>query len=638
MSSPQPIYRNVAFGRAAQLVQTNADGVTLIKSADALEAHPERLLERLVHWANLRPEHIFLARRSLVNGAATGPWEKLSYQLVLEQTKRIGSALVARALSQDAPIAILSENDLDHARLALAALYVGIPYAPVSVPYSLQSQDHSKLKHIVRLLTPGMLFVSDGARYCNAVVAALQELQVSKPGAGCEVVVARNAAALRDAGISCTEFSELLGHAALSSADQAFTRTNSHTIAKFLFTSGSTKLPKAVINTQGMMSANQQMISQCLPFLQAKPPVLLDWLPWNHTFGGNHNVGIALYHGGSLYIDDGKPMPGAFEISLQNLREVSPTIYFNVPRGFDMLSQALKADDGLRQNFFKNLDVMFYAGASLPPAVWQSMYDEAERTLDGLRVPMITSLGMTESAPAFFIINRNEVRPGEIGVVMPGVELRLVPVGDKLEGHYRGKSISPGYWKSPDETAAAIDHDGWFNSGDAFKLVDPANPDLGLRFDGRTAEDFKLDSGTWVSASTLRARLAQLAAPYVSDSVITGADRSNVAALLVANPDLLRALAPHLAPDLPAAQVLRDPMVKAWFADLLKRVNEGVTGSAERILAFGILEGALSLDKGEVTDKGSLNQRAIIKERGALVEAVYNAATGAPESAYLTIH
>jgi feruloyl-CoA synthase len=637
MSQAQPQYRQVAFGRSQQLVETQANGVTMIKSADALGSHPERLLERLVQWAKERPDHIFLARRSLVNGSATGPWEKLSYQLVLEQTRRIGSALVKRPLSPDAPIAILSENDLDHARLAFAALYVGIPYAPVSVPYSLQSQDHSKLKHIVRLLTPGMLFVSDGARFSKAVVAALQELHASKPGAGCEVVVARNASALRDAGIQCTDFSDFLQHEALASADEAFARTNSHTIAKFLFTSGSTKLPKAVINTQGMMAANQQMISQCLPFLQAKPPVLLDWLPWNHTFGGNHNLGIALYHGGSLYIDDGKPMPGAFDISLQNLREVSPTIYFNVPRGFDMLSQALKADNALRQSFFKDLDVMFYAGASLPPAVWQSMYDEAERTLNGLRVPMITSLGMTESAPAFFIINRNEVRPGEIGVVMPGVELRLVPVGDKMEGHYRGKSISPGYWKSPEETAAVIDQDGWLNSGDAFKLVDPANPDLGLRFDGRTAEDFKLDSGTWVSASTLRARLAQLAAPFVSDSVITGADRSNVAALLVPNADLLRSLAPDLPPDAPVAHILRAPQVRDWFADLLKRMNDGVTGSADRIIAFGILEGALSLDKGEVTDKGSLNQRAIIKERAALVEAVYNASAGADESKYLTI-
>ncbi len=637
MSTAQPQYRHVAFGRGKQLVQEQSNGATLIRSGEPLEAHPERLLERLVHWAGVRPEHCFLARRSLVNNAPTGPWERLSYRLVLEQTRRIASALSLRALSADAPIAILSENDLDHARLALGAMYAGIPYAPVSVPYSLQSQDHSKLKHIVRLLTPGMLFVSDGARYCAAVISALKELQLAKPGAGCEVVVARNAAALRDAGIYCTEFSALVNQELLPAADQAFASTNSDTIAKFLFTSGSTKLPKAVINTQGMMSANQQMISQSLPFLQSKPPVLLDWLPWNHTFGGNHNLGIALYHGGSLYIDDGKPVPGAFEQSLQNLREVSPTIYFNVPRGFDMLSQALSADAELRQKFFQDLDVMFYAGASLPPAVWQSMYTLAEQTLNGLRVPMITSLGMTESAPAFLIINRNEVRPGEVGVVMPGVELRLVPVGDKLEGHYRGKSITPGYWKSPEETAAAIDSEGWFNSGDAFKLVDQANPDLGLRFDGRTAEDFKLDSGTWVSASTLRAKLAQLAAPYVSDSVIVGADRSSVVALLVPNPDLLRTLAPTLAADSPAATVLRQPQVLAWFADLLSRVNAGVTGSADRIVACGLVEGALSLDKGEITDKGSLNQRAIIKERAALVEAVYSAPVGTQDSAFITI-
>ncbi|MGH8708760.1 MAG: AMP-binding protein, partial [Burkholderiales bacterium] len=485
------------------------------------------------------------------------------------------AALLERGLSAERPLAILSENSLEHLLLLLGALHVGVPCAPVSPAYSLLSTDHAKLRRVMALATPGLVYAQDEARYARAVAAAVPE--------GTEVMYG----AVPEAGAS-------------AKVDEAHARTGPDTIAKFLFTSGSTGEPKAVINTQRMWCANQQMLAQALPHLAAVPPVLVDWLPWHHTAGGNHNIGIVLYNGGTLYIDAGRPQPGLIETTVRNLREVAPTVYFNVPRGYEALLPFLRADRTLRRTFFSRLGLMQYAAAVLPQPIWKA-YEELALATCGERILWITGYGATETAPFVMSTNRGATRAGTVGLPVDGVEMKLAPANGKLEARFRGPSITPGYWRDPDLTREAFDDEGYFRTGDALRFLDPDDPAQGLEFDGRIAEDFKLTTGTWVSVGPLRARVIAAGDPWVQDAVIAGHDRGEVCALVIPRPGA------H-APDLQR---------------LLDALAARSTGSSSRIARALLLAAPLSIDAGEITDKGSVNQRAVLAARADLVEMLY---------------
>src|SRR5690606_26986435 len=397
--------------------------------------------------------------------------------------------------------------------------------------------------------------------------------------------------------------------------------TGPDTIAKFLFTSGSTREPKAVVNTHRMWCANQQQMLQSMPVLGEVPPVLVDWLPWNHTFGGNHNFGLALYNGGTLYIDDGRPTPALIGETLRNLREIAPTVYFNVPLGFEAIAHAMKDDARLRRTLLSRARMFFYAGAGLAQPVWDALHRVQEQEI-GERIVMGTGLGMTESGPFALFITSPDVRAGDLGVPAPGVELKLAPSGDKLEARYRGPNVTPGYWRAPQETSEAFDEEGVFRAGDAVRRIAPRNRHKGLRFDGRVAEDFKLASGTFVSVGPLRARIVALGAPYVQDAVITGLNRNEVGALVFPTP-LVRELA-GLAPDAPLEAVLAAAPVVERFRNLLEALAAEATGSATRIARMLLLAEPPSIDSGEITDKGSINQRAVLRRRDALVQALHD--------------
>ncbi len=586
-----PACRRVALGDARVCVERDPRGHTLLRSASVLGPYPQRITERLLKWAREAPDRTFIARRD-----ASGGWRRISYREALANARSIGQALLERGLSAERPLVILSENDLEHAMLALAALHVGVPFTSVSPAYSLVSQDLGKLRYVLELLTPGLVFVSDRARYAKAVAVLPRDAELAVGAAP-----SREPAAMVDAA-----------HAAI----------RPDAVAKFLLTSGSTGMPKAAIQTQRMLTSNQQMVVECLPFLQHEPPVLVDWLPWNHVFGGNHNFGITLYNGGTLYIDDGKPTPQLIGETVRNLREIAPTVYFNVPRGFEELVPYLQREPALREHFFSRLKMLFFAGAGLAQPVWDALDELAVQTC-GERILWVSGLGATETAPSVTFTRGDRVRSGMIGLPVPGVEVKLAPVGEKLEIRARGPSIMPGYWRQPELTRTAFDEEGYYRLGDAVRWVDPADHGQGLFFDGRIAEDFKLSSGTWASVGPLRARFIAEGAPYVQDVVLAGINRDWIGALVFLRLDDCRRLCPELSPHASAGEVLRHPAVRAQFQLLLDRLAAGATGSASLIERAILLEVPPSIDLGEVTDKGSINQAAVLEHRAGLVEALY---------------
>jgi feruloyl-CoA synthase len=595
-------------GCLAASAERRADGAVVLRSTEPLQPFPERLSDKLEYWAQAAPDRVFMARRE-----RGGDWRKITYAQMLERARAVGQALVARGLSAERPVAILSDNDLEHVTLAFGAMWAGVPYAPVSPAYSLVSQDYGKLRHILGILTPGLVFAS-GAAYGRAIAATV----------GRDVEVGMTEGTLE--GRAVTPFAELLATSPGAEVDAAHAKTGADTIVKFLFTSGSTKQPKGVINTHRMLCANQQMLRQSLAFLADEPPVLVDWLPWNHTFGGNHNVGIVLYNGGTLYIDDGKPTAAGIGETLRNLREISPTVYFNVPKGFEEIASAMELDDALRESLFRRVKGFMYAGAGLSAHVWEQLERLAERTI-GERIAMLTGLGMTETSPSSMFALKPGIRAGHIGLPCPGVEAKLVPADDKLEVRFRGPNVMPGYWREPALSAEAFDEEGYYRTGDAVKFVDPADPQQGLAFDGRIAEDFKLATGTFVSVGPLRAKLIAAGAPYVQDVVVTGLDRDDVGVLFFPRLDECRRLA-ELPADAAAADVLAHPAVHDLFQALVDRGWREGTGSASRVARALVLAEPPSIDRGEITDKGSINQRAVLTHRAALVERLYAGAPG----------
>jgi feruloyl-CoA synthase len=598
-----PPLRAISFGNPAVAIDLRGDGTIYLRPKIALGDYPVRITDRLHHWADNEPERIFMAERN-----ADG-WRKITYAQLLASARRIASGLLARDLSPQKPIVILSGNSIDHALMAFGALYAGIPFCPVSPAYSLISKDYGKLGYLMKLLTPGLVFADDAAKFADA-------LRANVP-AETEIAVSRGALSGRDV----TSLADLLATPEHPGLDATHDAIGPDTIAKFLLTSGSTGNPKAVINTQRMICANQVMLRETLAFLKDEPPVIVDWLPWNHTFGGNHNIGLTLFNGGSMYLDDGKPMPGGIEETVRNLREISPTVYFNVPKGYESLLPYLRDDAALRAKFFSRLHAMFFSGAALSPYIWNRL-DELAVQETGVRVPMLTGLGATETSPFFMSVTPLTSRSGHVGLPVSGNDAKLIPNNGKLEVRAKGPNVTPGYWRQPELTAKAFDEEGFYIFGDAIKPVDPDDFHAGFDFDGRISEDFKLGSGTWVSVGPLRARFVAACAPLVRDVVIAGINRDELSALVVLDLDGCRVINPALPPGELAAAAA-DPIIRQAFAERLKQFASEATGSSTRISRAVLLDMPLSIDRGEVTDKGSINQRAVLEHRAGLIDALY---------------
>ncbi len=579
------------------------DGAILLRPRKPLDQYPARTMDALEHWAGVAPDRVFLARR-----AAEGQWQKLTYAQTLARVQRIAEGLLDRNLSADRPIAILSGNSIEHLLLAFAATWAGIPYCPVSPSYSLSSGELNKLRYVMGLLTPGMVAAFGTRPFVRAITD----------------VVDADVELLTDADIAFDRPTTTLAQLERTPSprlDTAHAHTTADSIVKFLLTSGSTGDPKAVITTERMLCSNAMMLRQALPFLLTEPPVIVDWLPWNHTFGGSHNVGLVLFNGGSLYVDDGKPTPGGFATTLQNLREISPTVYFNVPKGFDALAHALQEDPPLRRTFYRRLHAYFFAGASLPQHTRDAL-DRMSLEERGFKVPMISGIGATETGPSVTFTTPAAENTSVIGLPAAGNLVKLAPLEGKLEIRVRSPSVTPGYWRRPDLTAAAFDEEGFYRLGDAVRLIDPQQPTRGLVFDGRIAEDFKLASGTWVSVGPLRARLIAALSPLVQDVGIAGLDRDFLAAILI--PDIAAcAEALDLSHEPTHAELGEHERLLVLLRERLARHAADFPASSMNIRRAILVQSPLSLDHGEITDKGSVNQRALLQRRMDHVLAMY---------------
>lgn len=568
------------------------DGSFVLRSPRPLGPHPRRVGEWLEEWAAQAPERTFLAERP---GGVSGEWRRVNYVEALAAVRAIAQGLLDLGAAPDRPVLLLSENGIDHALVQLAAMHVGVPAAPVSPAYSLVSRDFAKLRAIAAAVGPGLVFADDPALYAPAIAAAIPAapLLASAPAEGVTATIG-----------------DLRGRAPGAAVERASAAVGPDTIAKILFTSGSTGQPKGVVNTHRMLCSNQKAILQVWPLLARRPPIVVDWLPWSHTFGGNHNFNMVLASGGTLYIDGGKPAPGRFEATVANLRDVSPTLYFNVPRGFERLAAALEEDAALAAHFFARLDLLFYAAAALPQSTWERLERLAARHRPEEKVPFVSAWGSTETSPLVTSVHFPIDRAGVIGLPAPGCALKLAPVAGaegKLEMRVQGPNVTPGYWeRGGGVRAIALDEEGFLPTGDAGRLEDDADPARGVVFDGRTAENFKLSSGTWVAVGELRVRVITACAPYVQDAVVAGHDRDDVALLLFPAPTTLE----------PAALRLR-------IAAGLRAHNAAHPASSSRVARALVLGEPPSIDEGEITDKGYINQRAVLSCRASFVERLY---------------
>jgi feruloyl-CoA synthase len=580
------------------------DGTICIRALDPLGPYPRTMTDRLEEWAANTPDAIFIADRGMEEA-----WRMVTYAEANRAIRSLAQAMLDARLSVEHPLLILSGNEIEHALIGYAAMLVGIPHAPISPAYSLVSKDHAKLRHIVGLLEPGMIYVNDGAKFASAIDAAVDPSVL--------LVVRKNP----PAGRTVRLFDDLAATVPTDAVGAANAAVGPDTIAKFLFTSGSTGMPKAVITTQRMLTCNQEMIRSALAFLADEPPVMLDWMPWNHVAGGSHNLGIALYNGGSFYIDDGMATPEGIKRTVRNLEEISPTLYFNVPKGYELLVEQLAANEALRNNFFQRLKLMQYAGASLSQHTWDGL-DQAARAATGERIMIITGYGSTETAPFAFTTTWAVDRAGLVGLPAAGLEVKLVPNGEKLELRLRGPNVTPGYWKQPDKTAESYDEEGYYKIGDALKFADPDDIGRGFVFDGRVTEDFKLSTGTWVNVSGVRLGAISACAPLVRDVVLTGLDRNHIGALIFPDLHACRNVAGHES-GADAEVVVAHPAVRAAFQARLDALASKATGSASHIARAILLTTPPSIDAGEVTDKGSINQRAVMAARAGLAEDLY---------------
>ena len=581
----------------AEIVSTaRADGSVLVAQVAPLGAHPETMSERLEHWAAVAPHRTWMAERA----PGGGDWQRVSYGEALSFVRSIGQALLDLGLTTERPLVILSGNSIPHALMALGAQYVGIPSAALAPAYSLASQDHSKLHGIRDQITPGAVFADDLHAFAPAINAAfpwLPRLGVTGPEA---------------------DWQGLLDTAATEAVDTARAATGPDTVAKFMFTSGTTGTPKAVIQTQRMLCANMEQVTDCYSYLRDEPPVILDWAPWNHVAAGNLMFNIAIYNGGTFHIDGGRPTPGGMAETIRNLREVRTNWYFNVPAGFEMLLKAMDEDEGLARTFFADLKLMYYAGAAMAQHTWDELKAAAVRAT-GEEILLSTGLGATETAPFALFQTHPQPSPGNVGVPAKGISLKLVPNDGKWEARVKGPNVTPGYWRDAELTAEAFDDEGYYQLGDALRFADPDDAGAGFFFDGRTAENFKMSTGTWVSVGTLRAKLVDALGGLARDAVIVGEGRDELGALLVP-------FRPECAELVPGGAEMSDDALyghatlRAEIAARLAAYNATATGSSLRVPRAIILLNPLDLDRGEVTDKGSVNQRAVRSHRPHLIE------------------
>ncbi|WP_373049991.1 feruloyl-CoA synthase [Thalassovita aquimarina] len=577
------------------ITETRADGTLVLTSAHPMGAVVDTTGDWLHEWADKTPDAVFIAER---DGAG---WREVSYAQALETVRNLGAWLLANGYDKKGPVLVMSGNSVDHGLLALAAQYVGMAVVPVAEQYSLIPGAHERLLHIAEKVRPGLLFVDDAARYAQALnmpeLAGYDVLASKTDGAPRDVIAIEEALKGGDADVDAT-------HAAVTP----------DTVAKILFTSGSTSNPKGVITTHRMMCVNQTQIADAFPVLRAKPPKILDWLPWNHVFGGSHNFNMMLANGGAIYIDDGKPTEALFPRSLENMKMHTGTLAFNVPVGFARQVEALRADPELRKAFFTDLDFTFYAGASLPQEIWDAL-GEMAMEVTGTVPLMVSSWGMTETAPATLLVHERVNRSGIIGVPVPGAVIKLIPDEDgRYELRCKGPNVMPGYFEDPEKTAESFDPEGFLITGDAVKLVDPNDPGRGLTFDGRISEDFKLTSGTWVRVASLRTALMTALEGLIGDLVITGHDRADLGVLLF--------------PAQPAGgaegDIVTDAALVEEVQERLARLAGTATGSSTRIGKALICAEAPSLKDHEITAKGNLNTRKVLTRRAALVEKLYD--------------
>jgi feruloyl-CoA synthase len=572
-------------------IERRADGCMILRTEVRLEPTGGLLHDHLLKWALARPQQTFLAERV----APTDHWRTVDYRGAYDAAARLATAFAARPLGPERPILILSGNGITHQLVALAAMMAGIPYAPLSVAYSTMSGDLGNLRAVLKVLDPGLVFAADAAPFARALAIDAMSGRDIVLGHGYETVKG----AISLASLLATPIDDAVSGRARELPPQ--------TTAKILFTSGSTGTPKGVPTTHRMMCTSLSQIEAMWPFMQDHTPVILDWLPWSHVFGGSFSFNTVLKYGGTLHIDDGKPISDEIARTLRNLRDVRPTLYWNVPKGYELLLPLLQGDAEARQNFFGDLTLMFYAGASLPAPLWREFVTLGKRTT-GRMIPMTTSWGLTETAPSITMINRAALAPGNIGIPMPGLELKLVPHQGKLEARVRGPNVMSGYRNLPEVNKTAFDEEGFFRTGDALLFADPGDPAQGLIFNGRTTEDFKLLTGTWVDAATVRLRALAALAGLIMDVVVTGADRDEIGLLVFC-------AAGH-DPD--------DVIFRTKLSAALLGLNSEASGASQRVTRAIIMRQPPSFDSGEITEKGSLNARLIRELRNDLVEALYS--------------
>jgi feruloyl-CoA synthase len=575
------------------------DGSRILRSEMPLEPYEASLGVLLRRWGTEAPDRVFLAER---NGDSD--WINLTWGEANRKASGVAQALLDRGLGPRRPLLLLSGNAIDHALLTLGGFLAGVPVVPVSPAYSLMSQDYGKVKHIAALVKPGLVYAADAGPFSGALAAV--------DFGGAEIVLSKGAGA--------TPFTELVDTHPTAAVDEALSAVGPDSLAKVLFTSGSTAMPKGVLNTHGMLVANQQSLAQIWPFTADTPPVLVDWLPWNHTFGGNHNFNLILKRGGTMYIDAGRPAPPLMPTTVRNLTEIAPTIYFNVPAGYGALLPFLERDAELRARFFERLDLIFYAAAALPQDLWTRL-EAVARSERGEPVMMTSSWGLTETSPLATAAHFPIDRAGVIGVPVPGVEIKLTPVDGKLEMRVKGPNVTAGYLGQPELTAKAFDEDGWYRTGDAGKLEDPEDPNKGLVFDGRVVEDFKLLTGTFVSVGNLRIAALAAASPLLMDAVVCGHDRDYVA--LLAWPNLAAAREIAGLPDAEPEELVRSPRLADFLRERFVAYNAANPASSTCIERVTLLAEPPSLDANEITDKGYVNQRAALERRAVHVAALF---------------
>ncbi|HEY5070792.1 MAG TPA: AMP-binding protein [Caulobacteraceae bacterium] len=578
-------------------IERRGDGSILIWSNYPMGAGPRSIAHLLADRAASFPDRPFIRQRA----PGHGPWRTLTYGEALASAEAIGQWLLSRSLTGADAVMVLSGNSINHARMMLGAYTAGVPIAPISPAYSLLSADHEKLRHCFAVVRPRVVFAEAGAPFQRAfdTLRSLDPALVFVTADGC--------------GDGAVSLESLLATAPTKEVGRARESLGPASVAKYLFTSGSTGMPKAAPQTHGMMTAviaaQEGLRTENAPDPDAQPPESLEWMPWSHISAGNIGFNGNLWAGGTVHLDEGRPVPGLFETTIKNLHEVSPMVFGSAPIAFSMLADAMEKDAVLRAAFFRNLRYMGYGGATLSDDLYARMQALAiEET--GQRIPLTTMYGATETQ-GITVVHWLAERVGLIGLPLPGITLKLVPNGEKLEVRVKGPTVTTGYLGDPELTAQAFDEEGFYKLGDAARFVDDADPSKGLVFDGRVTEDFKLDSGTWVSVGTLRPDLLAACSPLVQDALIAGHDQPFAAALIW-----------------PSAAGMAENDLAARLAERIGGFNASAGGSSRRIARFVILGEPPSLDAGEITDKGYVNQRAGLARRSALVESLYSRPPG----------